>query len=51
LKNNNDNNLSLLLGFEKEFNPSSRENLGGLDPNVVALVNALTEGKFESKSY
>src|SRR6266498_5266586 len=46
--NNNNNNLPLLpsLGFrenlEGRFNSSLRGNPGGLDPNVAALVNALT---------
>src|SRR6266540_3435505 len=51
LGNNNNNNPSLLplllsLGFEEGlrggFNPPPGGNAGGLDPNVVALINALT---------
>src|SRR6266540_4825432 len=51
-KNNNNNNLLLspplpLPGFgrglEGGFNSPPRGNAGGLDSNVVALVNALTE--------
>ncbi len=48
-ENNNVNNLLslLLLGFEggleEGFNPPSEENIGGLDSNVVVLVNILTE--------
>ncbi len=48
LGNNNNNNLPPVLspgfkeGFGKRFNSSPRENLGGLDPNVIALVNVLT---------
>src|SRR6266542_1443930 len=50
-ENNNNNNpppLPLLLppgfggGLGGDFNPSSGGNAGGLDPNVAALVNALT---------
>jgi len=47
LENNNNNNLLPLPlpGFEKGlgkgFNPSSGENVKGLDLNVAALVNAL----------
>jgi len=46
-ENNNNNNLSLLplLGFKRGlrggFNLLPRENAKGLDPNVVALINAL----------
>ncbi len=46
---NNNNNLPPLLppsgfkeGLERGFNPLSEGNTGGLDPNVAALVNALT---------
>src|SRR6266498_3903821 len=45
---NNNNNPSLLLpprfgeGLEEGFNPPPEGNTGGLDPNVAALVNALT---------
>ncbi len=45
LENNNNNNPPL-SGFEgglEGFNLLPRRNLGGLDPNVAALVNALTE--------
>ena len=48
LENNNNNNPSLLppLGFEgglgEDFNPPLGGNIGGLDLNVAALVNALT---------
>jgi len=47
-RNNNNNNLSPLplLGFGKDleggFNPSFGKNVGGLDPNIAVLVNALT---------
>ena len=48
--NNNNNPLSLPPlppsgfggGLEGSFNPPPGENTRGLDPNVVALVNALT---------
>src|SRR6266498_42109 len=48
LGNNNNNNLLLLSlsGFEgglgEGFNPPPKRNAEGLDPNVAALVNALT---------
>jgi|SRR6266542_6781902 len=48
--NNNNNNLPLPFlpsgfggGLEGGFNPPSEGNARRLDPNVVALVNALTE--------
>src|SRR6266540_6155261 len=49
LENNNGNNPPpsplLPLGFREDlgggFNSSPRGNVGGLDPNIVALVNAL----------
>ncbi len=49
--NNNNNNLLPSLGFEegfegeleRDFNLPPRENAEGLDSNIVALVNALTE--------
>ncbi len=47
-RNNNRNNPSLLSlpgfegGFEGGFNPLPRRNPEGLDPNITALVNALT---------
>ena len=48
--NNNNNNLPPSSfsssgfggGLGGDFNPPSRENPRGLDPNVTALVNALT---------
>ena len=51
LENNNNNNLLPSLGFEegfegeleRDFNLPPRENAEGLDSNIVALVNALTE--------
>ncbi len=51
--NNNNNNLPplLLLGFEEglgeSFNLPLGENVGGLDPNVIVLVNALTGANLE----
>ncbi len=51
--NNNNNNLLLLPppgfggGLRGSFNPPSRGNAEGLDPNVTALVNALTEANLE----
>ena len=48
-ENNNNNSLSLLLplGFGKKlrggFNSLLKENVKGLDLNIAALVNALTE--------
>ncbi len=49
LENNNNNNSS--LGFGRDlgggFNLPSGGNAGGLDPNVVALVNALIGANLE----
>src|SRR6266540_6915514 len=55
-RNNNNNNLPPLPllpppgfggGLGGDFNPLSGGNAGGLDPNIVALVNALTEVNLE----
>jgi len=51
--NNNNNNPPLLpppgfgKGLEGGFNLPSEENAGGLDPNIAALVNTLTEANLE----
>ncbi len=50
-ENNNNNNPPPLPGFggelEEEFNLSLGENVKGLDPNMIALVNALTGANLE----